>query len=432
MNIESLVLKNFRCFSDFSVNLDKKMTVFIGDNATGKTSILTSIGIAYFALYNILPNSQAIINFTTYDLPHFSPEMTSIEINTSTGKVHAVAPDAPAHIAHTQYFKLTKEMVLKNDSIVHSLISVIQAIRENSKDTIPIFKTYSLSRYTWEKPRADEQYISTEHPRLHSFSTAFAEHWRFFEFSAWFQKLENDFFSKVYKDKNYTSPVLSSVKDAVTTCLCEYEDIRTELFDNDSFIVLTEKKSGKVAFLHQLSSGYMSIVSIVADLACRMAKTNPYLDNPLESKGIVIIDEIDLSLHPRWQQRVLGDLQRVFPNIQFIVSTHSPLVLTTVHPENIVRLVRMEDGDIEAQYGKDLGISTYGADAMRLMRYFMDVFPRPAETKVLIDEYVALINQGKGKSARGREIRASLEQYMPDDPILQHTDDMIAHRERFS
>jgi len=94
--------------------------------------------------------------------------------------------------------------------------------------------------------------------------------------------------------------------------------------------------------LEQLSGGYRVMLALVMDLARRLAQANPHLEEPCESPAIVLIDEIDLHLHPKWQQRVLVDLIKTFPNTQFIVTTHSAPVLTTVKPENIVVLSYQE------------------------------------------------------------------------------------------
>ena len=99
--------------------------------------------------------------------------------------------------------------------------------------------------------------------------------------------------------------------------------------------------------LDQLSGGQRAVLALAADLAWRMAQGNPHLDGPLRSEAIVLIDEVELHLHPSWQQRILNDLRRTFPNAQFIVSTHSPQVLTTVEPKHIIELAR-EDGRIVA------------------------------------------------------------------------------------
>lgn len=79
--------------------------------------------------------------------------------------------------------------------------------------------------------------------------------------------------------------------------------------------------------IEQLSEGYKIIIAMVADLAARMAEANPTIPNPLGATGIVLIDEVDLHLHPKWQRTILKDLNRVFPHVQFIVSTHSPIIV---------------------------------------------------------------------------------------------------------
>ena len=107
------------------------------------------------------------------------------------------------------------------------------------------------------------------------------------------------------------------------------------------FVVSQKSEEGRVEklSLNQLSGGYRIVLALAADLARRMAQGNPHMDDPLQSKAIVLIDEIELHLHPAWQQRILSDLMRTFPNAQFIVSTHSPQVLTTVEPHMHCRTI---------------------------------------------------------------------------------------------
>jgi hypothetical protein len=91
--------------------------------------------------------------------------------------------------------------------------------------------------------------------------------------------------------------------------------------------------------IEQLSEGYKIVIAMVADLAARMAEANPWMGNPLTSNGIVLIDEVDLHLHPKWQRSILQDLHRVFQNIQFIVSTHSPIIV--IGAANIAQIVNL-------------------------------------------------------------------------------------------
>ena len=116
--------------------------------------------------------------------------------------------------------------------------------------------------------------------------------------------------------------------------------------------------SGKLMRIpvNQLSDGYKSTISLVADIAYRMAVLNPQLlgDVCNETDGIVLIDEVDLHLHPKWQQRILGDLTEIFPKVQFIISTHAPEVINSVSKENVIVLENNQAVSAPAEtYGKD-------------------------------------------------------------------------------
>ena len=150
-----------------------------------------------------------------------------------------------------------------------------------------------------------------------------------------------------------------------------------------------------------------------------MAQGNPHLEDPLASEAIVLIDEIELHLHPSWQQRVLPDLVRTFPNTQFIVSTHSPQVLSSVLPEHIVALSR-EGGDVVAS---QVGAATYGAEAGNVLSSVMGVNQRPQNAfKKVLDRYVRLISDGQGESQEALALRQKLNELSPRDPGLDRAD----------
>jgi predicted ATP-binding protein involved in virulence len=110
--------------------------------------------------------------------------------------------------------------------------------------------------------------------------------------------------------------------------------------------------------IEQLSEGYKIVIAMVADLAARMAEANPWMENPLGSDGIVLIDEVDLHLHPKWQRSILQDLHRVFPNVQFLVTTHSPIIV--IGAANIAQIVNLnasqDDADEIAPYISDSNV----------------------------------------------------------------------------
>ena len=194
------------------------------------------------------------------------------------------------------------------------------------------------------------------------------------------------------------------------------------------FVVSLELESGRREdlTLDQLSGGYRIILALAADLARRMTQGNPHRDDPLACEAIVLIDEIELHLHPAWQQRVLDDLLRTFPNTQFLVSTHSPQVLTSVRPERIVEL-SPEGGTIVAGYAS---AATYGAEAGDVLSTVMGVRTRPANNDFvkLLDRYMGLVGDDQGESQEARKLRAKLEEISPYDPALDDADVEIRRR----
>ena len=139
--------------------------------------------------------------------------------------------------------------------------------------------------------------------------------------------------------------------------------------------------------MSQLSDGYRGTLSLIADIAYRMATLNPQLlDRVLEeTEGVVLIDEVDLHLHPQWQKRVLRDLTSIFPKVQFIVSTHAPEVINSVRSENLVIL---EDAQTQ-----EPGSQVYGKDVKSLLKEVMGVDERPDVVAQLFNQFYQSLEQ---------------------------------------
>lgn len=253
---------------------------------------------------------------------------------------------------------------------------------------------------------------------------AFAEWFRYWSQSA----LEAKFAALKRNEQPSNSEFdefIASVNQAINTCLApsgwkniEYSMARQEL-------IAHHEEYGDLP-VSLLSDGIRNMIGLVADIAFRATKLNPQLGAEASSRtpGIVLIDEIDMHLHPTWQQVVLGGLTAAFPNIQFVVTSHSPQVISSVPSENIRIL---HEGKVHhAPPG------TEGAESARILTRVFLVDPRPQENHATkeLNEYLQLVYADQWTSARAIELRTLLNaRYQGEEPALTEADLYIENRE---
>ncbi|EMO7848658.1 AAA family ATPase [Klebsiella quasipneumoniae] len=219
---------------------------------------------------------------------------------------------------------------------------------------------------------------------------------------------------KVLKEKlnNYysvNSKTLHTIEDAIYSFLPGFSNLKLQRAPLD----LTVDKDNVSLSVLQLSQGEKSILALIADIARRLALLNPNSVNPLDGTGIVLIDEIDLHLHPSWQQNIIPRLEKTFKNIQFIVTTHSPQVCHTIDSQNIWLLKNGQKS--KAPKGVRGAISSW------VLENLFEVAQRPPEDKYtkLLQEYKNLVFSEKYASEDARKLGTTLSQHFgPDDETL--------------
>jgi len=195
-------------------------------------------------------------------------------------------------------------------------------------------------------------------------------------------------------------------------------------------LVLNHDTHGKL-MVSQLSDGIRNMLAMVGDIAYRCYKLNAHWgeDAPKRTRGIVMIDEIDMHLHPGWQQTVLNDLLEAFPKLQFIVTTHSPQVLSSVDATSIRKLIPLEgsvigSGRMEVQA---IAQQTRGVASAEVLAASMGVNPIPdvPEARKLSD-FHALIQQNQHESPEGQQLRAELiAHFSTNHPVMHECERMI-------
>ena len=142
----------------------------------------------------------------------------------------------------------------------------------------------------------------------------------------------------------------------------------------------------------QLSDGEKCLIALLGDLAMRLAICNPALENPLEGDAVVLIDELELHLHPVWQGALIPGFLKTFPNCQFIVTTNSPLVLCGVQADSIWVM-----HETDAPYHPE---RSYGMDSSEVLREVMGAPSRPADVTDALDRIDSLLDAGRFNEAR--------------------------------
>lgn len=196
----------------------------------------------------------------------------------------------------------------------------------NEEKNIPIFVNYGTNRSVLDIPlRIRKKHQFSKWTALERANENELDYKTFFE---WFRNQE-DYEAEIIREKqdlSYTDIPLKCVRTAVQTMLPEFGELQVKR----NPLRLAVKKNGTEYSVDQLSDGEKCTLALIGDLSRRLALANQNSENPLEGSGIVLIDEIELHMHPSWQRKVLPILCKTFPNIQFIVTTHSPQVLGEV------------------------------------------------------------------------------------------------------
>ncbi len=423
MKLRSVQVENFRAIRALRVPLDPALTVLHGNNAHGKTSLLAAIAVGLGAIPTLLARAGGI-NFRRSDR-RFGATEARIRIETL---------GEPEGLRWTRIE--TRSGLLVRSSVdkvagTESLRDFFSKLREDverapNTTTIPIFTFYDTDRAVFDMPERKRNFRREFH-RFDAYIDALARKTSFKALVEWFYAQENAELRQQREQGSFEfrRPDLQAVRGAITTMM---PDIMDPHIEYPAQFVVRRKAAGrrdeKLA-LEQLSGGYRIVLALAADLALRMSLANPHLPDPLQSEAIVLIDEVELHLHPDWQQRILDDLRRTFPNAQFIVSTHSPQVLTTVAPQNIVHLRATPEGIVAEQ---ETG-PTFGAKAGDVLQAVMEVEQRPNnEFSRKLAEYRTLIAADQGETVAARTLRAQLDRLSPDDPALAGADVEIARR----
>lgn len=341
--IKNITLQNYKRYSNLELIFSNRVNLLIGENGTGKTSVLD-------ALATLLGGYiQAFKDISSGDRHSISKKDIKIEIQDIDNNIVAkyktpVVISGHVNINDDDIFIQRLRRQEKNDTKTHllktinkNLIDYISKIEENLDTTIlPIISYHGTGRL-WE-----QEYKKTSKmeklTRFDGYKDCLNAKSNYRNFIVWFEKQERNAFS-LRKE----IPILEAVRESVKSFISQITKKEVELFIyREGDLELKFKDIQKREKVSNLSDGYRNLIGIVSDIAYRMAILNPHLGKKVifKTSGVVLIDEIDLHLHPKWQREVVSLLKNIFPKVQFIFSSHSPFVIQSMQKNEIIKLTQ--------------------------------------------------------------------------------------------
>lgn len=382
MRFERLILENVGGFETLDLALHPKLNVLIGGNGAGKTTTLGTLRASL--ILHLVPDAE---------------------------------PD-PASTARMTRYGATESMV-EARLVDGGQQRVVKLLADTDG-------TCQLHRSQLGRADAVWLYLAPNRffPSANDGPVGLAdlmgdvELYRFTAFVDWFRDAENrENEIRLSSDDRgaYRSPDLQAVRRALNMTV---QGVAGGVYDRIRFTrvgphvppggVLVVDKGSATLRISQLSEGESTMLLMTGDIAHRLAQANPDADDPLQGKGIVLIDAVELHLHPSWQRAILPALTRTFPNVQFIVTTHSPQVIGEVPRESVICL-------------RDFQVvptpPTYGRDSNSILEEVMGASSRDSDVKRSLADIAALIDADDFAAARAKigELEALLG---PDDPDL--------------
>jgi len=415
MKIKEIEFSNYRGFKgERRIVFQKNVNVFLGANGAGKSSLLDLI--ASFL-------NQFTIKFSGNSNRELVYQLSMFDIHIEEDETHnKITIERDNKLISWQLKRNFKNGKNNFKSLNNYIDQAQNELKSDTKMSIPVIKYFHSLRTTQEKQnggRSRKRYLAEQ---LKAHEGAFDNFYEFNDFVNWFVETENkENRTKVkLEDLSYTNPELDALRKALHVFLGDfpsgnYANLRVE---ERIFNVKTSEKSslvidknGKTFNLKQLSDGEKTLILTVADIAHRLAIANPGLGkNCLSGEGIVLLDEIDLHLHPAWQRDVIPCLLAAFPNIQFFISTHSPQVLSSVNEENIFII---EDFEII-----DNVPHTYGKDSNSILWDVFGVVERPVHSKDKLNELYELMAQENQQEKAEILLEELAEQLGENDPEI--------------
>lgn len=390
MRLENIKLENFRAIDFAELKLDGKSTVIFGINGTGKSSTLRAINLLYANIINQIVNRKELKQ--SYPI-----QLEDIKYGKKETKISALINLDDDKISYS------RKMIRNTGQRIHDKTSLRKIanlfhekyITDEDQGNISIFVNYGTNRLVLDIPLR----IRTRHTFdiYSAFEKSIENKIDFRAFFEWYRNQEDYENEQKILTGNlkYQDRSLTAVRTAIMSMLEDCSNLRVA---RKPRLEMKIDKGNISLNVSQMSDGEKCTLALLGDLARRLSLANPKLENPLLGEGIVLIDEVELHMHPSWQRKILDVLKNTFPNLQFIVTTHSPIILSEADEDYNLIFLKREENKIEITPMAQLN----GYDANMVLEKFMGTKSINPVTERFIDSIYNAIECGDYLAAKSK------------------------------
>ncbi|NLL84100.1 MAG: AAA family ATPase [Lentisphaerae bacterium] len=423
MHINKLKLHNFRGADRLELELHPTLNLFVGLNGAGKSTILDASAILLSWVANRIKN------------PKVSGRQI-VENDIRNGESATALGAELLYYNHSIKWEVVKARQGMHSGDKRTSLEEVSQLANQLREKItfeegytnlPLFVYYPVNRAVLDIPLR----IRDKHKfdLLAAYDESLTRGANFRLFFEWFRERE-DLENEARRDREelfrkgqevqFPDPQLEAVRLALLHFMPEF----SRLTVRRNPLRMEVLKGDKRLLVNQLSDGEKCLMAMVGDMARRMAIANPKTRNPLAGEALFIIDEIDLHLHPEWQRMVVPRLLEIFPNSQFLISTHSPHVITHIQPESLFLLEMNREGVLRCRKAAE----SYGKSVERILVDLMGLSTtRPDTIQKSINKMFRLIDRGALEDAKLEISR--LREEIGSDPELVKADVLIKRKE---
>lgn len=406
MRVTRLKLANLRVIGAMEFTFQPGCNLIVGVNGAGKTTVLDALAVCLSAVVKDVNKLRTAVESFAVDDIRIGAKAITLECGFDIGKAsYSYLIHKPRSASAPQEKKVGKprEQVYETPTRAKYLGVEPKPATGNEREGRPLAVLFSTRRAV-PSDRVPGRSVAAG-----GFAAAYAEAFanrelRLGEFTAWMRV------RKALKEEIPASgQVLKAFERALRRFLPEYKNIRVDDETGSKLLIDHGKTTLEV---WQLSNGERGTIAMVLDLTRRLAQANPKISDPAaEAEAVVLIDEIDLHLHPRWQRQILRNLIATFPKCQFIATTHSPQVIGEVEHD---RIQIISDGRVYSP------VHSFGVDSSRVLEEIMDSRPRTEDVQSLLSEISEAIDS-KNFSRSRRILAALIERVGENDPEVTRT-----------